>query len=287
MKISSRFWIILISSMTVVGCAGPGRYVDVSPVYDPVQQVHQNFFLEKGFQAKDKRIAIMDFKGREGHGQVFADTLAAELFKQGLKVVERQNVDVMLQEMRMAQAGAQAISDTELLRKIGQMAGVDIIIVGGIVAYDESIEAQLTADRPALPFTIIETPTPKTAKNKEAALPPGWVVYRWTPGAYKKVAGLPVFANIYASARAIDVATGKIVWIDTVNVQTSGITSVTGLERLGRVMAGNLAGSNSKTEIKYIWDGEEFAYPANWDEVQEAWGRFMQQQLGLSQEVLK
>lgn len=263
-------------------CAAQGRIVDVDPVYEPVQQVHQSFYRDSTFTPAGKRIAIMDFKGSAGVGQVFADTLAAQLFSGGFNVAERENVSLLLQEMKMAASGAQEIADSELLKKIGKMANVDIIIVGGVVAYNEEVSQLQFSQNITLPFTIWQEQG-VGLDPRRPDVPPGFTLYRWRPGSYRSPAGVPVQANIYASARAIEVATGKIVWIDTVNVQTSGITQVTGLERLGRVMSENFAGKNKDALKIYIWDGTEFQYPPNWEEVRSAWSTYLRQQ-GISTE---
>ena len=269
---------ISLSVATMLGaCVKPGQFVDVDPIYNPVQQVHQSFYRAQGFDPTGKRVAILDFKGDRGVGQVFADVLAIQLFQQNLDVVERENVKVLLQEMRMAESGAQKLSDNEILQKIGQMAGVDVVIVGGVVTYQESV-AKLEFEEPVtLPFHIISGAA-ESVGGVEALPPPGWTIYRWKPGSYRTPAGVPVNANIYASARAIDVKTGKIIWIDTVNVQTSGITEVTGLERLGQTMASNFAGSNNDHLQMFVPDGSRFEYPDNWETVKGAYLRFLRQQ---------
>jgi hypothetical protein len=84
-------------------------------------------------------------------------------------------------------------------------------------------------------------------------------------------AGFPVDANAYASARAIDVNTGEIVWIDTVNVRTRGVSETTGLERLGLTMAGNFAGTNTRKNAVLIFNGQDYRRPKNWDQVVAAY----------------
>lgn len=266
--------IAAVSSL-VASCAHVGKVVKVDPIYEPVQQVRQSFYRDGKFVPKAKKVAVFDFKGAEGTGQAFADALAAQLFATGFSVVERQNVDSILKELKLAQSGAQTLTDTQLMQKIGQMAEVDYIIVGGIVSYGEQVgQLQFDADRQfSLPFDI---PDSLAVAVGTAPTPPqmGTTRYEWS-GTRKPPTGLPVFANIYASARGIEVATGKIVWIDSVNVQTSGITDVTGLERLGRVMAGNFAGTYTKSVELYNFDGTEWTLPANYEEVKAAYGKYV------------
>lgn len=271
-------WSRLALFVALSGCAH-GLYVDVDPIYPPVQQVHQSFYRSPKFKAEGKRVAVLDFKADKGEGQVFADALAAELFRQGVQVVERQNVDKLQSELRMAQSGSQALSDTDILRKIGQMASVDVVIVGGVVMYDEYIGPRAfdkEDDEIELPFNLW---TGKNAPNqlKPEAPPAGVIVYRWTPDKYRHPAGVRVDAAVYASARAIDVATGEIVWIDTVNVITAGISQVTGLERLGQAMAGNFTGRFDERVQLYIWTGDVFEYPPNWNDVKTAWKTYRRQ----------
>ncbi|MBT7691912.1 MAG: hypothetical protein HN750_07820 [Gemmatimonadales bacterium] len=125
----------------LAGCGAKyGVYEDVEAVHEPVQQVHQTYYRKPGFVSKGKKVAVMDFKGSGvGHGQAFADILATNLFANGVEVVERQNVDALLREFRLAREGNKDLSDTEIIQKIGRMADVDIVIVGGIVEYKESV----------------------------------------------------------------------------------------------------------------------------------------------------
>ena len=51
-----------------------------------------------------------------------------------------------------------------------------------------------------------------------------------------------------------------------------------GCVRLGKVMAANLIEGIDKEDLSFIWNGEEFKYPDNWEEVQDAWRRFKRQQ---------
>lgn len=266
----------LLAPAVLLSACATGRIVEVDPIYEPVQQVHQTFYRDKAFVAKGKKIAVMDFKGDAGVGQVFADTLAAELFNGGYLVAERQNVALLLQEMKMAESGAQKLTDTQILQKLGQMADVDVVIVGGVVTYKEEVQKLEFAQSVVLPFAIYEDKGAQPEQQR-IEMPQGWTLYRWRAGKYKTPAGLPVQANIYASARGIEVATGKIVWIDTVNVQTSGITSVTGLERLGKVMAGNFGATFDDSTQMFIHTGEKFTYPANWEDVKNAWQTFQRQ----------
>lgn len=139
-----RFTPTLIAGAVLLLCTGcirnPGTYVDVEDVHQPVQQVHQTFYRSPDFNPEGKKIAVLDFKGpNSGIGQVFADNLAANLFANGFNVVERQNLDVLLREFRLASEGAKDMTDTQILQQIGRMRDVDIMIIGGVVEYQESV----------------------------------------------------------------------------------------------------------------------------------------------------
>lgn len=124
------------------GCASraQGVYVDVEDVHEPVQQVHQTFYRAPEFDPAGKKIAIMDFKGpNSGIGHVFADNLAVNLFASGFNVVERQNVELLLREFRLAREGNKDKTDTQILQEIGRMRDVDIMIIGGVVEYKENV----------------------------------------------------------------------------------------------------------------------------------------------------
>ena len=258
-----------------IGC-GHGKYVNIDPIYQPVQQVHHSFYRDPSFKHKGKKVAVFDFKGVDGQGHVLADTLASHLFHAKVQVVERQNLQALLKEIRLAQSGKQSLSDTAILQKVGQMLGVDVIIVGGIVAYQESISQLKFNQKIQIPFDVYEYElNPASGQQTTVGPPEGVITYRWKPGSYKTPAGIPTNSTLFASARAIEIATGKIVWIDTVSVRTSGITQTTGLERLGWVMAWNYSGKFTKKVELYVSSGKAFKYPPNWNKVQEAWKLYL------------
>ncbi len=260
---------LLAVTLTAAGCTAPvpGQYVDVDRIYPPVQQMHQTSYRSTEFDSEGKRIAIMDFKGDAGSGQVFADILSAELFNSGVNVVERQNVEVLTNEMRMAEEGSQNLTDTQILQRLGRLANVDVVIVGGIVNYDEEVEVDAIGNgvEVSLPFQVTNPAKRSSAITYTTVPASDSIIYRWRSA--EDPTGLPVYANVYASARAIDVVTGEIVWIDTVNVQTRGISQVTGLERLGVTMAKNLTGEDRAENKLFIFNGQEFSLPSNWSEV--------------------
>ncbi|MBT7691911.1 MAG: hypothetical protein HN750_07815 [Gemmatimonadales bacterium] len=118
-----------------------------------------------------------------------------------------------------------------------------------------------TVDGVTLPFQI----STRARGEYDTFAAPHTKIYRFA----KKTppAGFPVVSNAYASVRAIDVATGEIVWIDTVNVRTRGISETTGLERLGIAMAGNFSGRNTEANALLIYNGETYRRPSNWEQV--------------------
>ena len=267
---------LAISVLLIISGCGVGTYVNVDPIYQPVQQVHQSYYRAPGFSTKGKKVAVLDFKGDSGQGHVLADTLASQLFMAKVEVVERQNLQSILKEIRLAKTGKQNLSDTAILQKVGQLLGVDVIIIGGIVSYHEKIHQVQFSQKIVLPFSVYEYELAQQSAQQVVVGPPeGTVTYRWKPGSYRTPAGVPTSSNLFASARAIEIATGKIVWIDMVSVRTSGITQTTGLERLGWMMARNFTGSFKEKMKLYIYNGQEFKYPPNWEKVQEAWKIFL------------
>jgi curli biogenesis system outer membrane secretion channel CsgG len=140
MKASTIVLLVGLCMGSFSGCRGYGIYEDVEAVPDPVQQVHQTFYRKPNFQPKGLKVAILDFKGNgSGQGQAFADILATNLFTTGFQVVERQNIGTLMQEFRLAREGNKDLTDTQIIQKIGRMADVDIVIVGGIVEYSEKL----------------------------------------------------------------------------------------------------------------------------------------------------
>jgi len=87
-----------------------------------------------------RRIAVLDFENRsalgsEKLGSAVADMLVNQLFRSGrFTLIERSRIDQILQEQALGQSGAIA---EETAPRVGQLLGVDCLILGKILEADQ------------------------------------------------------------------------------------------------------------------------------------------------------
>ena len=91
--------------------------------------------LLKDYAGEGKTIAVAGFSYADGRsstdGNIVAGRFANELIRlQKLKVVERDQIERVLSELKLQNAGA---IDPESARRIGRMLGADLLVIGGMV----------------------------------------------------------------------------------------------------------------------------------------------------------
>src|SRR6185295_8164199 len=74
-----------------------------------------------------RRVAVASFGGPGG--DIAADLLIQDLLKHGADVVERRQLDAVLQEQHLA---AENILNPATMKKVGKILGVDAIFVGTV-----------------------------------------------------------------------------------------------------------------------------------------------------------
>jgi len=96
-----------------------------------------NKYVKKNI-VSGRKIGVMDFTTPErlkGSGNLFADTLSIHFFKNGLEVIERQNISKIVDEQNMRAESRQKLSEEEVAQKIGQITGSDYIVFGAVTQY--------------------------------------------------------------------------------------------------------------------------------------------------------
>ncbi len=114
--------IVLVASSLMSGCATKHDYVRNVSFSDRV----------KGFTLKPgQKVAVLTFTGST-KGKAVGDLLSIELLRKGVNVIERDSFDRLLAELRRTEAGLfnADLSNEEVIKKLGQVIGVDVIIVG-------------------------------------------------------------------------------------------------------------------------------------------------------------
>ncbi|KPA10214.1 Curli production assembly/transport component CsgG [Candidatus Magnetomorum sp. HK-1] len=96
-----------------------------------------NKYVKKAVKT-GRKIGVMDFTTPErlkGSGNLVADTLSIHLFKNGLQVIERQNISKILDEQNMRAESRQDLSAEEVAKKIGKITGSDYIVFGAVTQF--------------------------------------------------------------------------------------------------------------------------------------------------------
>jgi len=89
-----------------------------------------------------RKIAVVDFAGPQNSGKMAASLLTAGLLKAGFyKIFEREKIDQILEEHKLAMAG---VVDESTARQVGKLLGVDGLIFGEVTAFSVEPDQQGT-----------------------------------------------------------------------------------------------------------------------------------------------
>ena len=91
------------------------------------------------------KVAALDFTDLQGNvtelGRLLAEQLSTELAivgaADGLQVIDRNHLATILKEHELGSSG---LIDPETAKKLGQFAGIDIVITGSVLALEDSIQ---------------------------------------------------------------------------------------------------------------------------------------------------
>jgi len=203
-------------------------------------------FHRTGFRISDataKLFAVFDFDtpvtvqspgGRGGAGTLVGDMLTIALGQRGIKTVERQHLQRLLQEQGVIERNRN-LTPEEIARLVGQIAKADHLIVGAVTEFEsanrdvpiplfvpEDERDRYTKDYGdymtrfdeykrnfktwamlAAPMFLAQEPEPKALpieKHEELA-------------AARTRSQLGTVANIGVTMRVLDVTTGEVVWV--------------------------------------------------------------------------
>ena len=165
-----------------------------------------------------QRIGVMAFANPQPGAQGIENLFAKYLIESGFKVVERAQLEDILQEHNIAVSGHLLPQTT---REIGRILGVDVLLVGEISSYTpERTELTLTATRrsearPVYAQQIMRRPDGSYAGHLQKV---GTEVSRSTevhPTEYT------INGRIALIAKMIDVETAEIVWIGSADDTSS------------------------------------------------------------------
>lgn len=141
-----------------------------------------------------RRVAVLAFAGQGG--EVASDLLAQSLLARGADVVERKQLEALLQESRLAASG---VLDPKTIKEVGRVLGVDALFLGSMTGY--------SPPQSYLVFTGQSRTIPAVSPLGSGSV--------YSQGAAPGVAGADVITSAAAvglTARMVDVETGSILW---------------------------------------------------------------------------
>ncbi|MDD5657655.1 MAG: CsgG/HfaB family protein [Elusimicrobia bacterium] len=181
--------------------------------------------VKPGFDfARLGRVALLDFQNyddRGGSGALVSRALEPYLLGAGYKLVERSQMQKLLQERALGQAlGANA----EAAESVGRLLGVEAMVMGGVTEFvSERSETYLQTTQ-----NVSYDPVYRTVEGQDRQ---GRAVTRQEISHYDVVTTneqIPVTYNVPAkigfSARLVDVATGDVLWTGSVTAQGDNLT---------------------------------------------------------------
>lgn len=164
------------------------------------------------------RIGIMGFDSHYNDLSGAENLFAKYLIEAGFKVVERAQLDQILQEHNISVSGYLSPDTT---KKIGAILGVDVLLVGEITSYTPTrkeltlVSTQKTEARPVYAQTVRPGPDGRpTAYSQQVG-----TTYRQStdirPSEYT------INAQVGIIAKLVDVETAEIVWIGSLSEESS------------------------------------------------------------------
>jgi len=189
----------LLLAALAAACATPA-VVMVSPRYD-ASRLH--------------RVALIrftDYPGMSGSGAVAAATFAKYLLLGGYGLVERQQVDEILNEQSLQASGA---FDPATVHKLGKLLGVDALAFGALTDFssprDQTVLVDIPQEQSEPIYGKIETVQRKgdTTVRTVQDVVTGYS-YHQSSQIVPQVQTVP--AHIGMSVRLVSVQTGEVLW---------------------------------------------------------------------------
>ena len=119
-------------------------------------------------KSSKKSVAVVDFNDLQGNvtelGRYLAEQLSVALAtsNKGIEVVDRTHLKTLLQQNKLGSSG---IIDPATARKLGQIAGVDVLVTGTLTPFSDSVQLAVKA-LDAATAHIVTAATADIAKTK-------------------------------------------------------------------------------------------------------------------------
>lgn len=179
-------------------------------------------------QRIQKSIAVFDFgppNNAPDAGAIFANNLTTFLFKtasKDIKILERENLQSILEEMKLGQIG---VVSSKTTKEMGRFYGIDVAVMGNVLRYN--VDSTSYSDTKTVTYQIKKTeenidylnwkarnPNPTKEQLEQAPIPyihtMVGVEKEYNVSTHKKVAFVTV------SFRIVDVKTGENILVDTI-----------------------------------------------------------------------
>jgi hypothetical protein len=163
-------------------------------------EVHQfdSAQTTKSFHFDRAAVIMATYKTLEGErtrqsNKLFTEQLIVSLQQRGIDVAERQKVEALLVDSDLVETGRADLTETERVKRLGRLLKVDLIIYGDAIA-NETYYTYFGGSR------AVRAELERQANES---------------GVVKRKAGYSVLAqhSIGLSIRAVDTATGGVVWV--------------------------------------------------------------------------
>ncbi|MDD5067525.1 MAG: CsgG/HfaB family protein, partial [bacterium] len=158
-----------------------------------------------------KRVALIgftDYPGMEGSGEVTAGIFEKYLLSARYTLVERRQVDEVLKEQALQASG---VLNQDTLEKLGQLLGVNALVLGNINEFKNQREQTVMVQMPQSHSSPVYGEVEVTQKNGDTTVKTTQKVitgfnYSWSSKTVPQVEQVP--ARVGLSARLVDVRTG-------------------------------------------------------------------------------
>lgn len=206
-----------------------------------------NVAVKAGFDfGRVKRVAVIgfsDYPGRSGSGEILSGAFEQGLLAAGYDLVERAQVDKILREKKLS------ATDPKAAKQLGQLLGVDAILLGRITDFRDSREYLTQTDVVDTHEDPIYVHRRKSVQNPDGTAGSTEVTeisgYRTTRVVRREPKTVTSYGRLGISARLVFVATGEILW------SGSDVTSVYTFEESARSVADSILKAVKKT-----WPGQ-------------------------------
>lgn len=165
-----------------------------------------------------KRIGVLPFSSSWSSLQGVENLFAKYLINAGFKVVERAQLESILQEHNISVSGYLA---PETTREIGRILGVDVLLMGEVTSYTPTrteltlVASQRTESRPVYSQDVMQLPDGSFAAYSRR------VGTEYSQSSHVSPQEYTINAQVGIIAKLVDVQTAEVVWIGSDDAQSA------------------------------------------------------------------